>query len=142
MATTAATAQAFQDHHHHRNSNNNNGNPEFSRHEIQTAIAKAVELRALHAALTQGSSPGPGPSPGRNARFPSPSPASRSASQFSAQDYPVFTPVSTHRTFSLDFFGVPIVFYFLAKLGFDFSYKKENFLGLQLYLASHGTFKD
>ncbi|MED6222173.1 hypothetical protein PIB30_061780 [Stylosanthes scabra] len=60
---------------------NDNGNPEISREEIQTAIAKAVELRALHAALTQGSSPA-------NARFPSPSPASH----YSAHDYPVFTP--------------------------------------------------
>ncbi|KAG4961411.1 hypothetical protein JHK87_038044 [Glycine soja] len=58
-------------------------NPQITREEIQTAIAKAVELRALHAALTQGSSPGT-----NNARFPSPSPASH----FSAQDYPVFTP--------------------------------------------------
>ncbi|KAJ1412403.1 putative IRK-interacting protein-like isoform X1 [Sesbania bispinosa] len=80
MAATTTTAQIFQDHHH---KDINNGNPEFSRHEIQTAIAKAVELRALHAALTQGNSPGHA-----NARFPSPSPAS----QFSAQDYPVFTP--------------------------------------------------
>ncbi|XP_057452498.1 IRK-interacting protein [Lotus japonicus] len=73
---TTTTAQIFS---------NNGNNPEFSRQEIQSAIAKAVELRALHAALTQGTSP--------NARrFSSPSPASRSASQFSAQDYPVFTP--------------------------------------------------
>ena len=63
---------------------NNDNNPEITREEIQTAIAKAVELRALHTALTQGSSPGT-----NNARFPSPSPASH----FSAQDYPVFTPV-------------------------------------------------
>uniref|UniRef100_A0A0A0KZA9 GIL1/IRKI C-terminal domain-containing protein n=1 Tax=Cucumis sativus TaxID=3659 RepID=A0A0A0KZA9_CUCSA len=54
---------------------------DVSRQEIQAAIAKAVELRALHAALMQGSSPS-------NLRFPSPSPVS----QFSAQDYPVFTP--------------------------------------------------
>uniref|UniRef100_A0A9I9D8J6 GIL1/IRKI C-terminal domain-containing protein n=1 Tax=Cucumis melo TaxID=3656 RepID=A0A9I9D8J6_CUCME len=54
---------------------------DVSRQEIQAAIAKAVELRALHAALMQGSSPS-------NLRFPSASPIS----QFSAQDYPVFTP--------------------------------------------------
>lgn len=79
MAATA-TAKAFQDN----NQSNNGNNPEITREEIQTAIAKAVELRALHAALTQGSSPGT-----TNVRFPSPSPASH----YSAQDYPVFTPV-------------------------------------------------
>ncbi|XP_062017579.1 IRK-interacting protein isoform X2 [Rosa rugosa] len=70
------------------NQNNNNiKNNEINRVEIQAAIAKAVELRALHAALVQGSSPA-------NLRFPSSaSPAnSRHASNFSAQDYPVFTP--------------------------------------------------
>lgn len=82
MTTTATQAQAFKD-----NKDNNNGNPEITRHEIQSAISKAVELRALHAALMRGNSPA-------NARFPSPSPASRPVSQFSAQDYPVFTPVS------------------------------------------------
>lgn len=67
---------------------------DVSRQEIQAAIAKAVELRALHAALMQGSSPS-------NLRFPSASPIS----QFSAQDYPVFTPVSSTSTFlSLFFF--------------------------------------
>ncbi|KAL6203737.1 hypothetical protein ACLB2K_027436 [Fragaria x ananassa] len=70
-----------------QNSNNNIKNSEINRVEIQAAIAKAVELRALHAALVQGSSPA-------NLRFPSSaSPAnSRHASHFSAQDYPVFTP--------------------------------------------------
>lgn len=59
---------------------------DVSRQEIQAAIAKAVELRALHAALMQGTTPS-------NLRFPSsPSPLSHPASQFSAQDYPVFTP--------------------------------------------------
>lgn len=60
---------------------------EISRKEIQVAIAKAVELRALHAALLQGNSPA-------NLRLPtcaSPSVA-RSSNQFSAEDYPVFTP--------------------------------------------------
>nr|XP_011461926.1 PREDICTED: uncharacterized protein LOC101311657 isoform X2 [Fragaria vesca subsp. vesca] len=70
-----------------QNSNNNIKKSEINRVEIQAAIAKAVELRALHAALVQGSSPA-------NLRFPSSaSPAnSRHASHFSAQDYPVFTP--------------------------------------------------
>ncbi|CAK8536024.1 unnamed protein product [Lathyrus sativus] len=70
---------------------NNNGSTHLNRQEIQTAIAKAVELRALHAALTQGNSPSPSPT-SHNARFPSPSPVLHSVSHFSAQDYPVFTP--------------------------------------------------
>ncbi|XP_052175697.1 IRK-interacting protein [Diospyros lotus] len=57
----------------------------ISRREIQAAIAKAVELRALHAALIQGNSPA-------NLQFHSASPAPHHFSQFSAQDYPVFTP--------------------------------------------------
>lgn len=60
-------------------------NNEINRQEIQAAIAKAVELRALHAALMQGNSPA-------NPRFLSSSPVSRPPSQFSAHDYPVFTP--------------------------------------------------
>ncbi|XP_058748871.1 IRK-interacting protein-like [Vicia villosa] len=70
---------------------NNNGSTDLNRQEIQTAIAKAVELRALHAALTQANSPSP-TSTSHNARFPSPSPVPHSVSQFSAQDYPIFTP--------------------------------------------------
>ncbi|XP_022879071.1 IRK-interacting protein [Olea europaea var. sylvestris] len=61
---------------------------EVSRPDIQAAIAKAVELREIHATLLQGKySP-------TNLGFPSASPVSHSrhASQFSAQDYPVFTP--------------------------------------------------
>ncbi|KAL4591434.1 hypothetical protein LXL04_004399 [Taraxacum kok-saghyz] len=61
------------------------GNSEVSKQEIQAAIAKAVELRALHAALLQSNSPA-------HLRLPSASPVSRHASQLSAQDYPVFTP--------------------------------------------------
>ncbi|KAJ4969999.1 hypothetical protein NE237_003098 [Protea cynaroides] len=62
-------------------------NNEVKRQEIQAAFAKSVELRALHAALVQGSSPA-------NLRLPgslSPS-ISRPSSLFSGQDYPVFTP--------------------------------------------------
>ncbi|KAL2328829.1 hypothetical protein Fmac_022256 [Flemingia macrophylla] len=80
MAATATSAQVLKDY-----KDSNNGNPEITRHEIQAAIAKAVELRALHAALMRGNSPA-------NARLPSPSPALRPIPQFSAQDYPVFTP--------------------------------------------------
>jgi hypothetical protein len=75
----AAALQSLQNH--------DNTNQDVSRKELQAAIAKAVDLRALHAALMQGNSPA-------NLRFPSSSPVSRSAPYFSAQDYPVFTPVS------------------------------------------------
>lgn len=78
MAATTTSEQVFKD--------SKSGNPEITRHEIKDAIAKAVELRALHAALMRGNNPA-------NARFPSPSPVSRSVSHFSAHDYPVFTPV-------------------------------------------------
>ncbi|KAF6158674.1 hypothetical protein GIB67_040188 [Kingdonia uniflora] len=75
MATTASSTSTQTLH------NNNN---EVSRDEIQVAITKAVELRALHAALKQGNinnSPA-------NPRLP----PSHTSSQFSAQDYPIFTP--------------------------------------------------
>ncbi|KAL1550355.1 IRK-interacting protein-like [Salvia divinorum] len=51
---------------------------------IKAAMAKAAELRALHAALMQQHSPA--------AAIPSASPISRHASHLSAQEYPVFTP--------------------------------------------------
>lgn len=80
MASVTTDTRFFQ---HHTNNNNNN---EVNRQEIQAAIAKAVELRALHAALMQANSPS-------NLKLPSSSsPASLPPSQFSAQDYPVFTP--------------------------------------------------
>ncbi|XP_047324299.1 IRK-interacting protein-like [Impatiens glandulifera] len=62
---------------------------EISREEVQAAIAKAIELRALHAALMQGSINSPA-----NFSFPASSPAAAPylAPQFSAHDYPVFTP--------------------------------------------------
>ncbi|XP_059628857.1 IRK-interacting protein-like [Cornus florida] len=78
MATTTITAQIFENNHENNQNDNNQKNPEVNRQEIQAAIAKAVELRALHAALMQGNSPA-------HLRFPS-------ASHSSTQDYPVFTP--------------------------------------------------
>ncbi|GER41121.1 hypothetical protein STAS_17824 [Striga asiatica] len=57
-------------------------NGEVSRREIKAAIGKAVELRALHAALMAGD-------------FTAASPFSRHARNLSAQDYPVFTPSYT-----------------------------------------------
>lgn len=77
----ATTAQILQNNYSSHESNNN----EVSRKEIQAAFSKAVELRALHSALMQGSSPA-------NLRFPSPSPVPHHVSHLSAHDYPVFTP--------------------------------------------------
>ncbi|KAL7113359.1 hypothetical protein ACP275_04G056700 [Erythranthe tilingii] len=66
-----AAAITYQEEHDHT------GNGESGRHRrnIQTAFAKAAELRALHAAA--------------NLSLPSASPVSR---RLSSQDYPVFTP--------------------------------------------------
>ncbi|KAL8255573.1 hypothetical protein R6Q59_030640 [Mikania micrantha] len=58
---------------------------DVSRQEIQVAIAKAMELRSLHAALLQSNSPS-------HLRLPATSPLRRHVPQHSAQDYPVFTP--------------------------------------------------
>ncbi|KAG4187083.1 hypothetical protein ERO13_A08G081000v2 [Gossypium hirsutum] len=81
MAAAATASEIFKSKETDNNSNN-----EVSRKEIEAAIAKAVELRALHAALMLGNSPA-------NLKYPSfSSPVSRPASHFSAQDYPVFTP--------------------------------------------------
>ncbi|PIN23544.1 hypothetical protein CDL12_03727 [Handroanthus impetiginosus] len=77
-------AAIYQEQGNIGNSENGNGN-EISRQDIQAALAKAVELRALRAALMQGNSPA-------DLRLKSSSPVSRHASHFSAQDYPVFTP--------------------------------------------------
>ncbi|KAI3859758.1 hypothetical protein MKX03_029711 [Papaver bracteatum] len=67
-------------------------NNEISRQEIQGAIAKAVELRALHASLMQNNNSKNSPS---NLRV-YPTSASPSifhhSSQLSSQEYPVFTP--------------------------------------------------
>lgn len=115
MAAATTVSQIFEN----QNSNGNNTNHEIRRQEIQAAISKAVELRALHAALMQGNSPA-------NLRFPSSSPASQTASQFSAQDYPVFTPVS------INFLNVLHKFCFIAcilrvyVLGFCFFKLKLN----------------
>ncbi|XP_022756272.1 IRK-interacting protein-like [Durio zibethinus] len=91
MAAAATASQIFQNHHGDNNSNSNN---DVSRQEIHAAIAKAVELRALHAALMQGNSPA-------NLRYPtSASPFSRPVSQLSGQDYPVFNPSYENETLS------------------------------------------
>ncbi|GAB4835174.1 hypothetical protein Ancab_000084 [Ancistrocladus abbreviatus] len=68
-------------------SENGDSRNEASREEIQAAVAKATERRAFHAALVQGGSPA------ANFGFlSSSSPIARPSSQFSAHDYPIFTP--------------------------------------------------
>lgn len=84
MATTSTPEQSNAYQREDRRTTTT-GTSEVSKQEIQAAIAKAVELRALHAALLQSNSPA-------HLRLPSASPISRHASQLSAQDYPVFTP--------------------------------------------------
>lgn len=80
------------------------GNATLSRQEIEAAMAKAVELRALHASLMQGKS------------CPSAaSPLSRHASYFSAHDYPVFTPVSISFYFIL-FISFYLFFFIFSTL--------------------------
>ncbi|KAL5707936.1 hypothetical protein ACHQM5_018783 [Ranunculus cassubicifolius] len=78
--TTSPVSQIYQ---------NSNDNIEISRHEIQAAIAKAVELRAIHASLMQHNTPAATPRLLPCSASPS---ISRLSSQYSAQDYPVFTP--------------------------------------------------
>lgn len=89
-ATTATTIGTHSGEVSNSNAAHSN---EVGRQEIRAAITKAVELRALHAALMQGNSP-----PAiANLRFPSLAASPiipRPLSQLSAQDYPVFTPVS------------------------------------------------
>ncbi|KAK6925679.1 hypothetical protein RJ641_007398 [Dillenia turbinata] len=91
MATAATTIPQNQIFQPHNNQDNKVINNEVSSEEIKAAIAKAVELRALHAALMQGNSASHH-SPASNFRFPIASPVTRPPPHFSAQDYPVFTP--------------------------------------------------
>lgn len=69
---------------------------------LQASIAKAVELRALHASLTNGTHTNP-------SILRNPPGASPCFSKISVEDYPVFTPVSS---LSLSFF-----FYFPFVIG-------------------------
>ncbi|XP_055818605.1 IRK-interacting protein-like [Solanum dulcamara] len=69
--------------------NDDEYNGAISRQEVQAAIAKAVELRAIHASLLQGINNTN--SPANHIKFPSSS-SSSPANLFSAQDYPIFTP--------------------------------------------------
>ncbi|KAK4380680.1 hypothetical protein RND71_002542 [Anisodus tanguticus] len=102
MATTtgaASSTQKFQEYDEdeeftsynnmNNNNNNNNGGGVVSRQDIKAAIAKAIELRALHASLLQQ---GNNHSPVKG--FPSSASPTVSlhSHHFSAQDYPIFTP--------------------------------------------------
>ncbi|XP_020267971.1 IRK-interacting protein isoform X2 [Asparagus officinalis] len=75
-----ASSEALQAHGHG-----------IQRQDLKVALAKAMELRALHAALVQGSSSSPAAALPRIQPGASPS-LSRSSHQLSAEDYPVFTP--------------------------------------------------
>ncbi|MCD7453382.1 hypothetical protein HAX54_020797 [Datura stramonium] len=86
MATTAKHEEDEEEVTSYNNKNDGGG--VVSRQEIKAAIAKAIELRALHAALLQQ-----GNSPVR--KIPSsasPTTVSLHSHHFSAQDYPIFTP--------------------------------------------------
>ncbi|KAF5748776.1 DNA double-strand break repair rad50 ATPase [Tripterygium wilfordii] len=86
MDADTSSIQAFEN----QNNNYSNNNHEVSRHDIRSSIAKSVELRALHAALVQNSP--------ASLKFASSTPASRPLSQFSAHDYPIFTPTYDDET--------------------------------------------
>lgn len=86
------------------------------RQDIQAAIVKAAELRALHAALLHGSTVG-SPAVVRLPAGASPS-VSRGANQLAVpEDYPVFTPVSSCCSFDSAFAPLPCeVLDFLSSL--------------------------
>jgi hypothetical protein len=66
-----------------------------SRQDVQAAIAKAVELRQLHAALLQRGAPNAGATIRSPAVICLPPVASPARSRAAAdEEYPVFTPVS------------------------------------------------
>ncbi|KAK4339105.1 hypothetical protein RND71_040567 [Anisodus tanguticus] len=83
-----AEKQIFQENDEEVRSKNKYIDGVISRQEVQAAIAKAVELRPIHASLLQGINNN---SPSTNLiKFPNSS--SSPANLFSAQDYPIFTP--------------------------------------------------
>ncbi|KAK6802452.1 hypothetical protein RDI58_000232 [Solanum bulbocastanum] len=90
-ATTSSTHK-FQDNDDDEVTSYKNKNCEVvvNRQEIKGAIAKAIELRALHAALLQQQQQGNSPIK----KFPSSASPTVSlhSHHFSSQDYPIFTP--------------------------------------------------
>ncbi|KAK4371728.1 hypothetical protein RND71_007112 [Anisodus tanguticus] len=101
MATTSSAAssiQKFQEYdedeevtsyNNMNNNNNNNDGGVVSRQDIKAAIAKAIELRALHASLLQQ---GNNHSPVKKIPSSASPTVSLHSHHFSAQDYPIFTP--------------------------------------------------
>ncbi|KAL3379303.1 hypothetical protein AABB24_000154 [Solanum stoloniferum] len=90
-ATTSSTHE-FQEYDDDEVTSYKNKNCEavVNRQEIKGAIAKAIELRALHAALLQQQQQGNSPIK----KFPSSASPTVSlhSHHFSSQDYPIFTP--------------------------------------------------
>lgn len=92
-ATTSST-QKIQEHDEDEvTSYKNKNDGALNREEIKSAIAKAIELRALHASLLQQQQ---GNYNNPIKKFPSSASPTVSlhSHHFSAQDYPIFTPVS------------------------------------------------
>lgn len=104
---------------------------EVKREDIEAAIAKSVEFRAHHAAVIQGNSP-------VKLRFDLASPVSCNASQFSAQDYPVFTPVSIHLLTLFSLF-VDFDFSTFRHIILPFFLMKLSFLTLRLLSSTQST---
>lgn len=90
-ATTSSSTNKIQEYDEVTSHKNKNCEVFVNRQEIKDAIAKAIELRALHAALLQQQQ---GNSPMK--KFPSSASPTLSlhSHHFSSQDYPIFTPVS------------------------------------------------
>ncbi|CAN4123841.1 unnamed protein product [Withania somnifera] len=85
MAAASAEKHILQESDDDEDNNMNKYNGEISSQEVQVAIAKAIERRAIHASLLQGINN----SPANLIKFP---PSSSPANLFSGQDYPIFTP--------------------------------------------------
>ncbi|TMW81762.1 hypothetical protein EJD97_007971 [Solanum chilense] len=88
-ATTSSSTNKIQEYDEVTSYKNKNCEVFVNRQEIKDAIAKAIELRALHAALLQQQQ---GNSPIK--KFPSSASPTLSlhSHHFSSQDYPIFTP--------------------------------------------------
>ncbi|KAF3670673.1 putative receptor-like protein 12-like [Capsicum annuum] len=96
MASATTSTQKIQENDEDDEVTSHNNGGVISRHEIKDAIAKTIELRALHAALLQQQQQhGINNSPVKKfgtTTCVSPSTVSLHSHHFSAQDYPIFTP--------------------------------------------------
>lgn len=96
MASATSSTQKIQEYDEDEevtskgNYNNNDGGV-VSRQDIKAAIAKAIELRALHAALLQQQQQ-QGTSPVKKLASSASPTVSLHSHHLSAQDYPIFTP--------------------------------------------------